>query len=157
MTLRIARGAAALPPLSAACIPDLESRRVENPYPPAGFTGPDTLPPAPSGTVEAMDPQGPWRVPSVVHEDGASTIEHLCQPGWFLLVTGGSVTSLQGVPPEWMLPPGSDWHLNRVDRRGVALGFGFATRRGTLSFLHYAFVGAALSANHMEAVEAVHF
>jgi hypothetical protein len=146
-----------LPLLVSACVPKLETSIVYEPYPLMDFAGPDTLPAAPDGTFPGIDMTGPWRVVSVSQLGGATTVEHLFQPGWYLLATETTVSSIQGVPPEWFLPFNQDWQLNRVDDTGVALGFGFSNPRNRLDFLHYAFIAAPEDINHARALEALHF
>lgn len=147
---------AALASLSA-CVPELESRTVETPYPLSNFDGPDSMPAPPEGTLAGIAMAGPWRIVSVERFGGEPTLDHLFRPGWFLLLDQANVSSIQGVPPEWLLPAGNDWRLNRVNEDGVALGFGFSKPRGNLNFLHYAFVAAADDINHARAIEAMHF
>ncbi len=145
---------AALASLSA-CVPKIESRQVDVPYPLVDFDGPESLPDAPEGTQRGIAMRGAWRIVHIELLDGDAALEHLFQPGWFLQADDYSVASVQGTPPLW--PVTADWRLNRVDGRGIALGFGFATPRGNLNFLHYAFVAAADSPNHARAIEALHF
>jgi hypothetical protein len=141
----------------AGCVPELESTSVETSYPLSGFDGPETLPEAPEGTLQGLAMEGPWEIVDVQHEQGDATVEHLFQPGWVIVAGNASVATVQGVPPEWLLPRGLEWRLNRVDDAGIALAFGFATPRGRLSFLHYAFVAAPTADGRARALEAAHF
>lgn len=141
----------------ASCIPELESSTVDRPYPLRDFDGPDTVPAAPPGTLSGFDLTGPWRIVGVEHQDGDPAVDHIFQPGWVLLAQGDFVRTVQGVPPEALLPAGFDWRRNSIDDSRLVLGFGFRRPRGDLSFMHYAFVMAATDETHARAIEAIHF
>lgn len=139
------------------CVPKLESSTIETPYPLSGFHGPETVPAAPAGTLSGLDLRGPWRVVDVQHQDGEPAVEHLFQPGYFMLAGEDKVTAIQGIAPEWYLPVGLEWQRNGIADGEIVLGFGFEQPRGDLGFLHYAFVMAGVDGNRARGIEAFHY
>ena len=143
--------------LVSACVPRLKSGQVDNPYPLRDFAGPDSLPATPEGTITGITMRGPWRVVGAQHLGGEVSLDHLFKNGWSHFATETLVATVQGLPPEWLVPSGPQWRVNRVDEQGLALGFGFSRPRGNLNFLHYAFVAAPTDINHARGIEAMHF
>lgn len=143
--------------LLCGCMPKIETRRVDTPYPLRDFHGPDTVPEAPAGTLRDADLNGTWRVVSVVHGEGDPNIPAQFAPNIRLRVGSDRVVNVQGLPPEFLVPVAAMWRLNRVDKEGAVLGFGYDRPTGQLTFLHYAFVMAARDGDRALAQEMVHF
>lgn len=143
--------------LLAGCMPKIETRRVDTPYPLRDFHGPATVPEAPVGTLRETDLNGYWRVVAVRPADGDSALSGQLGVGMALRVGTDRIVNVQGLPPEFLVPVAAQWRLNRVDGNGAVLGFGFDQPNGRLNFLHYAFVMAGVDRYRALAHEVMHF